>query len=105
MDKEQRKKFDALVAGKSQFLGKMRQRKKNRELNRRLAFIAIEICMTMEERGMSSEELSEQLDVSLEDVQKLCNGKLDFPVSLGVKLEKVLGVVIFNSTKLQEYTH
>ncbi len=101
MDKKTRKKFDALVSHDSKTAQNMRKRKKNRQMFRLLGVIAIDIIIAMEEKGLSIEELAEQLDISVEDVKSLRKGKFDFSFSLGLKLEKILGIVIFNSTELK----
>lgn len=97
MTEEQRAKFDALVE-ESKCGERMKERKKNRDLHRRLSWIAIEILVAMEEKKITPEMLAESLEIPLEDVALLKKGRLDFSVSLALKLEKLLGIWILNPT-------
>jgi ribosome-binding protein aMBF1 (putative translation factor) len=101
MNKEQREIFDSLVEP-SQTFEKMKERQKNRKLNKRLAFIALDVLCAMDEQGISKEELAKSLEISIEDVNLLCKGRLDFSVSLALRIEKVLGVVILKPTELEK---
>lgn len=74
----------------------IRERQKTKELRRASSYIAIDVLMAMESKGMAKGDLAKQLDITIEFVNELVQGKMDIPLSLIIKLEKELGLNLLN---------
>jgi transcriptional regulator with XRE-family HTH domain len=80
---------------KSKWLEKAKYRRENRDWLLKSKHIALRVLGVLKERGMQQKELAEQLGVSKQQVSKIVKGKENLTLETISKLEKALGITLF----------
>lgn len=80
---------------KSGWLEDAKYRKVNRAWLRKSQSIALHILNTLDEKGMQQKELANLMDVSPQQISKIVKGQQNLTLETISKLEKVLGIILF----------
>lgn len=79
----------------SGWLEDAKYRKVNRAWLRKSQSIALRILNTLDDKGMQQKELANLMDVSPQQISKIVKGQQNLTLETISKLEKVLGIVLF----------
>lgn len=75
----------------------VKQRIKNRAMLRESQNIALKVLMKLDDLGWSQKRLAEELNVSQQQVSKICSGKENLTIETQIKLQSVLNIAILAS--------
>src|SRR6478736_4507698 len=94
-----KERFLALVSKeKTDTLERNRERIKNREVLRESQRIAIKVLARLDELNLSQKDLADKMNVSPQHVSKIVSGKENFTLETLIKLESILGIILFASS-------
>ncbi len=71
-------------------------RKANKDWLRQSFRIASQVLVALKEQNMTQKELAEKMNVSPQYINKLVKGKENMTLETVVKLEKTLGIIVFD---------
>ncbi|MGI6046424.1 MAG: helix-turn-helix transcriptional regulator [Petrimonas sp.] len=94
--KTNREKFNEIATSTNpKLLDEIAYRKANRDWLHRSNRIAAQVLMALKEQNMTQKELAEKMNVSPQYINKLVKGNENMTLETVVKLEKTLGIVVF----------
>jgi len=85
-------KLNKISSGKSSWLDKAKKRKENKEWIKHSQKIATKVLLSIREKGITQVQLSEMLEVSAQQINKIVKGKENLTLQTISKLEKALQI-------------
>ncbi|PRY09819.1 helix-turn-helix protein [Pontibacter ummariensis] len=83
----------------SKWMEDAKWRKDNKEWLKKSQAIALKVLRTLREKKMKQNELAKLLDVSDQQISKIVKGKENLTLETISKLEKALGIILFETPK------